>query len=167
MTSDAHSVSYTWRWQDLPTATLVGLAVGPLVTLYGGYLVVVSLGILGSGPGSRDTGLALLVGSLLFVAVAAALSYRRTRPVRRVIGTAVTLTMADDGLHTWNSSGQTSIQPWATLRSVSVRQRHLVLVGAFGRAMWVPKHAFGDGGALLAFRDEVERHMARAHEAPG
>jgi hypothetical protein len=94
---DGRSVTYSLRWRDLPTSTLVGLAVGPLVSLYGAYLVFVSLGILGAGPESRDTCFALLVGSVIFVAVAVVLSYRRMRPVRRVIGTAVTLTIADDG----------------------------------------------------------------------
>jgi len=79
----------------------------------------------------------------------------------------VTLTIADDGLHTWNSAGQTSIQPWRTFGSVSVGRRHVVLVGALGIAMSVPKHAFGDAGAALAFRDEVMRDMAGAHQAPG
>ncbi len=160
------SVRYTIGWRDVPWSRL-GLAGVVLFGLAGVVLVVWGVVIIGTGPSSASTGVLVLACGLLVAASLAVRQYRGLHVWRRAVGLDVTLTLDREALTIRNSLGQTSVQPWATLRKATVQWRHIVIVGWAGRVAIIPKRGLGGPADVVAFLDELRRRIAGAEETSG
>lgn len=161
---EPRSVRYTIGWRDVPWSRL-GLAGVVLFGLCAMLLVVWGVVIIGTGPSSASTGVLVLACGLLVAASIAVRQYRGLHVWRRAVGLDVTLTLDDEALTIRNSLGQTSVQPWATLRKATVQWRHLVIVGWAGRVAIIPKRGLGGPADVAAFLDEVRECIAGAQDS--
>ena len=157
-------MAYALSWRDLPTATLAWLIGGLVVAAYGCSAVWYSVAALVSDAVAAETRAVGLALSILMVVLALVLTDRRLGPWRREVGAQMAITVAEDGLEIRTNRGPTSRVPWAAIRKVSLGRRTLALWGPSRAAMAIPRRAFADAAAAIAFRDAVQqrRQVARS-----